>query len=88
MNTIDETTLLRFGSGELDAQQEATFLARCELTSGAWREAALAVVEHRRMVEALGELAGAQPPEATVRTPPPRGRWRALWSQPLRWLPG
>jgi hypothetical protein len=77
MSTIDETTLLRFASGELDSEEESGFLARCEATPGAWREAALAVAEHRRVVEALGELAD----EAPIPSVAPSRR-RGAWSTP------
>ena len=77
MNSIDETTLLQFAAAELDADREATFLAQCEIAPAAWRAAVIAIVEHRRMVEALGELAAEEFPEAAVGKSAPRG-WRII----------
>jgi hypothetical protein len=79
MKPIDETTILRFASGELGVEQESTFLARCELTPEAWRETVLAVAEHHRLLEALGELAAAADAPLPAATPPHRtGAWRML----------
>ena len=60
MNTPDENLILRFASGELSAEEEQALLAGCETAPDCWREAVLAVAEHRRMVEALGEMAGTE----------------------------
>jgi anti-sigma factor RsiW len=78
MNSIDETTLLRFASGELDAEQEATLLAQCELAPESWREAVLAVVEQRRMVEVLGELAAEDRPSPAPKPAQRIRDWRVL----------
>jgi hypothetical protein len=56
---VDEETILRFASGELDAEEEANLLARCEIFPETWREAVLAVAEHHRLLAALGETAPA-----------------------------
>ncbi|MGO9110747.1 MAG: hypothetical protein ACLP9L_16115 [Thermoguttaceae bacterium] len=78
MNPSDETTILRFASGEMDAEEESTFLAQCEMTPLSWREAVLAVAEHRRLVESLGDLAiaerGSSPIAGRAKQGP--GRWR------------
>jgi len=57
MKRLDETKVLRFASGEMDADEESNFLALCEIAADGWREAVLAVAEHRQLVETLGELA-------------------------------
>jgi len=75
----DEAAILRFASGELDAREEATFLAQCELAPGAWRAVTLAVAEHRRLLQALGELAAgetASPEELFVAQSQPSA-WRS-----------
>ena len=78
MNPTDETTILRFASGELDADDESTFLAQCELRPEAWRETVLAVAEHHRIVEALGDLAAEDLPSPAA-APARRARaWRPL----------
>jgi hypothetical protein len=66
MKLLDETMILRFASGEMAAEDESNFLARCEIAPDSWRSAALAVAEHRRMVEALGEMAATETIPATV----------------------
>lgn len=68
MNRMDETAVLRFSSGEMNVQEESTFLAQCEIEPTLWREAVLAVVEHRRVVAVLGEFG------AMDATPAPRAR--------------
>jgi hypothetical protein len=79
MNTTDENLILRFASGELDAEEEATFLAGCEISPDGWRDAVLAVAEHRHLVEALGEMAAESTPSALgSRTRRRAGRWRSL----------
>jgi hypothetical protein len=74
MTTMDEKRTLRFASGEMDAVEESDFLARCEIAPESWREATLAVAEHRRLVEALGEIAaaGSIPSTAIRRAKPGR----------------
>jgi len=79
MTTIDEITMLRFASGELDTDTESTFLAQCELSPAAWRATVLAVAEYHRLAAALRELAADDmPTPATMQTPRAR---------PWRWLP-
>jgi hypothetical protein len=58
----DEAQILRFASSELGPAEESAFLARCEREPGLWRAAALAVVEHRRVAAALGELCAESTP--------------------------
>ena len=79
MKLLDEAIILRFASGEMDAEEESTFLARCEVAPDCWREAVLAVAEHRRLVEALGELAAVEtnPAPAARQTKLRLGRWPA-----------
>ena len=70
MKPVDETTMLRFASGEMSHAEEATFLCRCEMEPALWREAVLTVVEHRRLVSALSEFAVEEQPSPPVRTSP------------------
>ena len=51
----DMISLERFASGEMTGDDEAHFLGRCELEPERWRAAALACVEHRRLVAVLRE---------------------------------
>ena len=76
MKPLDETDVLRFASGEMDADEESTFLARCEIASDSWREVVLAVAEHHRLVELLGEMAASdkEPQLAARRTKQELGR--------------
>jgi hypothetical protein len=78
MKPIEEATILQFASGELDAERESTFLAQCELSPEAWRESVLAVAEHRRMVEVLGELAAEEMPSPAATRPQRAAVWRTL----------
>jgi len=73
MNDSMEEPILRFAAGELTAEEEATFLARCEATPAHWRQAVLAVAEQRCIVAALQDLATPAMP-----APEPRAavRWR------------
>lgn len=59
MTSRDEVDVLRFASGEMEAEDENRFLARCELEPALYREATLAVVEQRRVVAALREFVPA-----------------------------
>jgi hypothetical protein len=79
MKPMDENAVLRFAVGELDAEEESDFLAHCEIAPDCWRDAVLAVSEHRRLVEALREACGAElgRPDATRSTKPPRARWHS-----------
>ena len=57
-NKIDERALLRFASGEMSEEEETTFIAANEMAGDArWREAVLAIIEHRRIVSSLTEFA-------------------------------
>lgn len=49
----DIVALDRFACGEMTGDEEAGFLARCEIEPERWRAATLACVEHRRLVAAL-----------------------------------
>lgn len=58
MKSLD-AQLLRFAGGELDGNEEAVFLARCEIEPARWRDACLALVEQRRVAAALRAFAAA-----------------------------
>jgi hypothetical protein len=87
MKSLDKRTMLRFASGELGPEEESTFLARCEIAPESWRDAVLAVAEHRRLVEALGELAADDAPSPNVPSPDTQPRWptAARAANPGRW---
>lgn len=76
MKPANESLLLRFASGELDLQEESSFLARCEIEPELWREAVLATAEHRRLLGALSQwataadVAAAEPPPAQPASQP------------------
>ena len=78
MNPDSEQVLNRFASGEMSSTEEQDFLALCEVEPERYRRAALAVVEHRRMVEALKAFAlpdekDSQPLPKTTQIDPRRG---------------
>lgn len=70
MKTWDEDAILRFASGETDADADATFVAQCELDPDGWREAVLAIVEHRRLTEALRETFDVSSPSSSASLSP------------------
>ena len=73
----DIVALDRFACGEMTGDEEAGFLARCEIEPARWRAATLACVEHRRLVAALAGRS-AMPRAGSL----PRETGRGLrWSQ-------
>lgn len=56
MNPENEQVLERFAAGELSVTEENDFLARCEIDPARYRAATLALVEHRRISDALAEF--------------------------------
>ncbi|WP_417747850.1 hypothetical protein [Rosistilla oblonga] len=56
MNPEHEQTLERFAAGEMSVAEENDFLARCEIEPARYRAAALALVEHRRISDALAQF--------------------------------
>ena len=57
MNPDSEQILNRFVAGELSLPEENDFLAFCEIDPQRYRRATLAIVEHRRMADALRAIA-------------------------------
>ena len=77
MKSLDDALLLRFASGELDGNDEAVFLARCEIEPERWRDACLALVEQRRVAAALRAYAAADAlPDYPAGPMTKRRRWR------------
>ncbi|QDV67866.1 hypothetical protein Poly24_15710 [Rosistilla carotiformis] len=79
MNPEHEQTLERFAAGEMSVAEENDFLARCEIEPTRYRAAALALVEHRRISDALAQFSfpESQPtPAAQVASHPPRAKSR------------
>ncbi|QDV11942.1 hypothetical protein CA51_18180 [Rosistilla oblonga] len=77
MNPEHEQTLERFAAGEMSVAQENDFLARCEIEPTRYRAAALALVEHRRISDALAQFSfpESQPtPAAQVAPHPPQAK--------------
>lgn len=67
----DTVALERFACGEMTGDEEALFLAQCEIEPERWRAAMLACVEHRRLVAALARCSAttraASRPSGAVR---------------------
>lgn len=83
MRQIGENELLRFASAELSATEEEQFLAWCEIEPEHWRDACLAVVEHRRIGLALrdfSEAAGERPALAVTAAPRRRFGNLPMWA--------
>ncbi|QDS87477.1 hypothetical protein EC9_16550 [Rosistilla ulvae] len=81
MNPEHEQTLERFAAGEMSVAEENDFLARCEIEPTRYRAAALALVEHRRISDALAQFSfpESQPTPVTASAPtPPATRSRGL----------
>lgn len=57
MNPDSEQILNRFAAGEMSLEEESDFLAYCEIEPERYRRAMLAMLEHRRMGDALRAFA-------------------------------
>ncbi|WP_417747154.1 hypothetical protein [Rosistilla oblonga] len=81
MNPEHEQTLERFAAGEMSVAEENDFLARCEIEPTRYRAAALALVEHRRISDALAQFSFPESqlkPVAAAAPTPPATRSRGL----------